>query len=186
MRKAGLLKTFGRRLIQAATLDPKLYDECAGNTRLVWPALIVVVASGAAGTLGQYVGRDFELAALLDSLVRGTLIWTASWPVLTGVAYAVGRWVLGGTGSFGGLFRGVGWAFTPGILQILIGLESLVFVAYVVPMIWVVAAGMAATSRTLRISSSRAMIATLVAWGVWMVVGFMLLLVQGLLPSFTF
>ena len=179
------MKAFGRRLLRAATLDPKLYDECVENRRLLWPALMIVVAGGVAGMLGQYLGRDFELDALLDRLLRGTLVWTLSWPVLTGVAYAVGRWILGGEGSFGGVFRGIGWAFTPGVLQVAIALPPLSFVAFAVPVVWIIAAGMAATSRTLRISSSRAIIAILAAWAVWAPLGFVVIVALGFLPSFT-
>jgi hypothetical protein len=179
------MRKFGRRLIQAATLDPTFYDECIENRRLVWPALLVVVAGGAAGVMGQYIGRDFVVDALLEKMLWATLIWTLGWPVLAGVAYAVGRWILGGKGSFGGVFRGMGWAFTPGLLQIAIAFPPLQFVAFAVPMVWMVATGMAATGRTLRISNSRAMIATLLAWGVWAVVGIVLMVIQGILPTFT-
>ena len=179
------MRTFGRRLIQAATLDRNVYDDCIDNRRLVWPALLIVVAGGVAGVLGQYIGRDFEVDALLERMLRATLIWTLGWPVLAGTAFAVGRWILGGTGSFGGVFRGMGWAFTPGLLQIASALPPLQFVAFAVPMVWMVATGMVATGRTLRISSSRAMIATLLAWGVWGVVGIVLMVIQGTFPSFT-
>ncbi len=179
------MKTFARRLARAATLDPNFYDECVENRRLVWPALLVVVAGGAAGILAQYIGRDFEVDAMLEKLMRGTLIWTLSWPVLAGVAFAVGRWILGGEGSFDGVLRGMGWAFTPGLLQIAIAFPPLQFVAFAVPMVWMIATSMAATGSTLRISSSRAMIATLLAWGVWGIVGVVLQIIQGTLPSFT-
>ncbi len=177
--------TFLRRLVQAATLDPKLYEECVDNPRLVWPALAIVLAGGAAGTLGQYPGRNVETDALLENLWRAPLVWAVSWPVLAGAAYALGRWGLGGKGSFGGLFRGLGWAFAPGMLQIAVGLRALSFMAFAVPMVWIVAAGMAATARTLRISSSRAMVAMLAAWAVWLVVQLLVYLVLGMLPSFT-
>ncbi len=179
------MRKFGRRLIQAATLDPNFYDDCIDNRRLVWPALLIVVAGGAAGVLGQYIGRDFVVDALLEKMLRATLIWTLGWPVLAGTAFAVGRWILGGKGSFGGVFRGMGWAYTPGLLQIASALPPLQFVAFAVPIVWMVATGMAATGRTMRISSSRAMIATLLAWGVWGVVGIVLMVIQGTLPTFT-
>jgi len=179
------VRRFLRQLIQAATLDPKLYDECARDARLVWPALLIVVASGVAGTLGQYPGRNVAADALLENLWRAPLVWVVSWPVLAGAAYALGRWGLGGEGTFGGLFRGLGWAFAPGMLQVVIWLRALSFVAFAVPMVWIVAAGMAATARTLRISSTRAMIATLAAWAVWLVVQLLVLLALGMLPSFT-
>lgn len=179
------MRTFAIRLVQAATLDPKIYDACVENRRLVWPALIVVVASGVAGVLGQHIGRDFESAALLEDLLRKTLVWTASWPVLAGVTYAVGRWLLGGEGTFGGVFRGIGWAFTPGLLQVAMALPPLNFVAYVVAIMWIISLGAAATSRTLRVSSTRAMFAILAAWGVWALVGAMVMVAQGTFPSWT-
>ena len=81
--------------------------------------------------------------------------------------------------------RGLGGAFPPGILQVARALPPLAFMAFAVPLVWMMAAGMAATSRTLRISSSRSMIAILAAWGAWGIVGFVAMVILGLWPSFT-
>ena len=112
-------------------------------------------------------------------------MWTVSWPVVAGITYAVGRWLLGGKGKFASIVSGLGWSFTPGLLQITMSLPILGFVAFAVPMVWIITIGIAATSRILRLSSVRAMIAVLVAWGAWLLVGLVVILAQGMFPTWT-
>ena len=179
------MKNFVRQIVQTLTLDSIVFDEFVTNKRLVWPASLIVLASGAAGIVGQYFNHHIEYDAFLNSLLRGTLVWTVSWPVVAGITYAVGRWLLGGTGTFGGILSGLGWGFIPGLLQIAMSLPILGFVAFAVPMVWIITIGIAATSRILRLSSVRAMIAVLVAWGAWLLVGLVVILAQGMFPTWT-
>ena len=179
------MKNFVRQIVQTLTLDSIVFDEFVTNKRLVWPASLIVLASGAAGIVGQYFNHHIEYDAFLNSLLRGTLVWTVSWPVVAGITYAVGRWLLGGTGTFGGILCGLGWGFIPGLLQIAMSLPILGFVAFAVPMVWIITIGIAATSRILRLSSVRAMIAVLVAWGAWLLVGLVVILAQGMFPTWT-
>ena len=179
------MRNFVRQIVQTLTLDSIVFDEFVTNKRLVWPASLIVLASGAAGIVGQYFNHHIEYDTFLNSLLRGTLVWTVSWPVVAGITYAVGRWLLGGTGTFGGILCGLGWGFIPGLLQIAMSLPILGFVAFAVPMVWIITIGIAATSRILRLSSVRAMIAVLVAWGAWLLVGLVVILAQGMFPTWT-
>ena len=182
---SGSMRSFVQQIIQILTLNPTVFDEFVTNKRLVWPGLLIVLASGAAGIVGQYLSHHIAYDAFFNSLLRGTLVWTVSWPVVAGITYAVGRWLLGGKGKFASIVSGLGWSFTPGLLQITMSLPILGFVAFAVPMVWIITIGIAATSRILRLSSVRAMIAVLVAWGAWLLVGLVVILAQGMFPTWT-
>jgi hypothetical protein len=104
------------RIVRAARLDSRVYEEVEADQGAFWQAFGVVALSGMATVVG-ITGR-FNLADLLSGCVLGILAW-AAWAA---IAYLVGTRVFPEPqtrADWGELLRTTGFATAPGILSIL-------------------------------------------------------------------
>lgn len=160
------------RMIGAATLDIKTYEEVEKDPEALTQALIVVVASAVAGGIGSL--------AVLG--VRG-LIWTTvsalvGWVLWAGVIFIIGTKVMPEPttrSDINELLRTIGFAASPGVLRVLGIIPFLGWVIGIGIAIWMLITGVVAVRQALDYTSTgRAVVVCLIGWVVMMAVMFVL------------
>jgi hypothetical protein len=152
--------TFVERMIGAAKLDTRVYEEVEADQSATPQALAVVVLASVAGGLGVGAGVSGIVAATVGGLV-GWAIW--AWLI-----YFIGtRWLPepGTQADIGQLLRTMGFATSPGILRV-VGLVPLLGpIAFVVTAVWTLVTGVVAVRQALDYSSTgRAIGVCLIGW----------------------
>ena len=156
------MTSFLKRIVRAARLDSRLYEEVEADQNAFGQALAVVLASSLA-MMVSVTGR-FSPSELLSGLILGILGW-ALW---SAVAYLVGARLCPEPqtrADWGELLRTTGFAAAPGILAIL-GVVS-VFSGFItfLASIWMLLAFTVAVRQALDYRSTvRAVAVCFAAW----------------------
>lgn len=158
--------TFFRRLVGAAMLDIGTYEEVEADRTATAQALAVVVCSSLAAGIGArgMNGGSATLAFFASASVIALLTW-AAWALLM---FQIGSRLLPASETRvdpGELLRTLGFAATPGLIQVfgvLPGARSAVFVLAVV---WTLAASVMAVRQALDYTSTaRALAVCSLGW----------------------
>jgi Yip1-like protein len=158
--------TFVDRMIGAARLDPRAYEEIEADEKATLQALAVVALSAVANG----IGRGEEVLAI-GFAVQALFMWV----IWAGLSYAVGVYLIPEpqtNANLGQMLRTIGFAASPGILRFFR------FIPFLGPRlsfavnIWVVAAMIVAIRQALDYKSlGRAAVVCLIAWFVAMLMG---------------
>ncbi|RPH85278.1 MAG: hypothetical protein EHM88_01730 [Candidatus Rokuibacteriota bacterium] len=152
--------TFIERMIGAAKLDTRVYEEVEADRTATPQALAVVVLASAAAGIG--IGEG--LRGLLFGTVAGLLGWVI-WAWLT---YFIGtRWLPepGTQADTGELLRTIGFATSPGILRVLGVVPGLGPIVFVVTTVWTLVAVIVAVRQALDYrSTARAVGVCIIGW----------------------
>jgi hypothetical protein len=156
------MANFQDRIIRAARLDAKLYEEVEADREATGQAMAVVVMSGVAagiGTLGT---------GGLFGVVGGTLLAIGGWFVWAFLTYFIGTRLFSEPqtkADLGELLRTIGFASAPGLFRVfgfVPGLGPLIFMA---AGIWMLVAMVIAVRQALDYTStSRAAGVCLIGW----------------------
>jgi hypothetical protein len=154
---------FGQRILRAAKLDQRLYEEVENDKTSLGQATIVVVLSSAAAAIGGARGH-LSIGGFVASGVVALLAWYV-WAYLT---YLIGTRLLPETGTeadLGQLLRTTGFSSAPGLIQlfgIIPGLAGMVFVA---AWVWMLMAMVIAIRQALDYSTTaRAVGVCVIGW----------------------
>ena len=154
-----------QRMLGAARLDAATFENVEHDTGATLQALLVVILASVAGGIGALLAEE---STIVDALVFGVLLGIVSWAVWAFMVWIIGSTVLRTSethANWGQLARGIGFAQTPAILNILaflpFGIGGIIsFVAF----IWRVAAILVAVRQCLDYTSTlRAFFVVLVA-----------------------
>lgn len=142
--------TFLRRMIGAAMLDPGTYEEVERDPSATPQALAIVVFSALAAGIGAKGAQDGStvLAFFAQASVIALLAW-AGWALLT---YEVGSHLLPAPdthGDAGELLRTLGFAATPGLLQVFAILPRMRGFVFAVAILWTLAGSVVAVRQAL-------------------------------------
>jgi len=152
--------TFVERMIGAAKLDTRVYEEVEADQSATPQALAVVVLASVAGGLGVGAGVSGIVAATVAGLV-GWAIW--AWLI-----YFIGtRWLPepGTQADIGQLLRTMGFATSPGILRVVGLVPILGPIAFIVTAVWTLVTVVVAVRQALDYSSTgRAIGVCLIGW----------------------
>jgi hypothetical protein len=152
------------RLIPALRLDPALYAEVSADRAASWQAFLVVLLSGVSNGLGLMPGLGAAgIWAGAGAAVLGWFLWTL---VVFAVAAPFGRRLPGRS-----LLRALGFATAPGAFLIAGAVPALARVARPVIVIWLVAATVVAVEAVYGMSRRRAVLVSVVAFLVYLVLG---------------
>ncbi len=121
-----------QRVIGAARFDRESYLWMLWNDRAGGDAAILVLITQGLLTLGL-VGLD--PGVFLQLFIGGLFFWL----IYAGIAYAVSKYFLDGSGQFGGVMRIAGFAFPTTILVLAFRFFMDVRLAYLASLIWFVA-----------------------------------------------
>lgn len=158
--------TFVERMVGAAKLDPRAYEEIEADRSATPQALAVVVLAAVAGGIG--VGEGVR------GLVLGTVAGLVGWAIWAWLIYFIGtRWLPGPDtrADMGELLRTIGFATSPGILRVA-GLVPLIGpIVFAVAAVWTLVAVVVAVRQALDYrSTGRAIGVCLVGWLVQLVI----------------
>jgi hypothetical protein len=152
--------TYVQRMVGAARLDPRVFEEVENDRTATPQALGVVVLSSVAGGIGVGAG--------VPGLVGGTLAGLVGWIIWAYLIYLIGtRWLPepDTRADTGELLRTIGFATSPGILRVVGGLPVLGPLVIVATAIWTLVAVVVATRQALDYrSTGRAVGVCIIGW----------------------
>ncbi len=114
------------RMLRAARLDGSLYAEVKADTTTTAQAVTVVALVGLAHAVGASLRsvtlwEEEPVAAFVVALITETTFWA----VASFAIHLVGRYIFGGTATYGQVLRPFGFACVPGLLILIAALASL-------------------------------------------------------------
>ena len=152
--------TFLERMVGAAKLDTRVYEEVEGDRTATPQALAVVVLASVAGGIG--VGEG------LRGLIFGTVAGLVGWAIWAWLTYFIGtRWLPEPEtrADIGELLRTIGFATSPAILRVLGVVPFLSAIVFSVTAIWTLVAVVIAVRQALDYrSTGRAIGVCLIGW----------------------
>ena len=148
------------KMIRAARLDVRVYEEVEHDQGATGQALLIIVLAAVAGGIG---GLSEGLGGLLVRVIGAVLYWA----LLSGAAYLVGSTLLrtqATQATWGQVLRTVGFAYSPGILSILGFIPFLGPILLVIISLWILVAAIVAIRQALDFSTLRAVGTAVAAW----------------------
>lgn len=162
-----------QRMMGAAMLNVATYEEVEADRTATSQAAIVVAivaVATAIGAIGE--GTGGIIAGLIGALV-GWLVWSA-------ITYFVGTKLFGGTADLGEMLRTIGFAQTPGVLNVLGIIPILGGLVRFVVFLWVLVAVVVAIRQALDFSTGKAVGTAIVgAIAYWLIMMLVMLVFGG-------
>ena len=158
------MTTFAYRLLGAARLDARIYEEVEADRQATFQAVAVVLLASASGGIGL-LGLDWSNPQFLVAQTVGALIAWLAWASLTcliGTRFLPEPQTRADVGQ---LLRTLAFASTPGVLRILGVVPTVGFTIYVIASIWMLVAMVVAVRQALDFTSTgRAVGVCVVGW----------------------
>jgi hypothetical protein len=158
--------TFVERMVGAAKLDVRVYEEIEADQSATPQALAVVVLAAVAGGIG--VGEGVR------GLVVGTVAGLVGWAIWAWLIYLIGtRWLPepDTKADVSELLRTVGFATSPGILRVVGFVPLLGPLVFVVTAVWTLVAVVVAVRQALDYrSTGRAVGVCIIGWLIQIVI----------------
>lgn len=163
------MTTFTRRVLRAAVLDGRVYEEVEPDTRATGQAIGIILLTSVAGGVG-WLGLGAPNAQSLVAGIIGSLVGWMAWATLT---YLIGTRLLPEPqtrADVGQLLRTTAFASAPGVLRVL-GVVPVVGPAfYALVSLWMLLAMIVAVRHALDYrSTSRAVGVCIVGWALSLV-----------------
>jgi hypothetical protein len=163
------MTSFGRRLIGAARLDPRIYEEVEADTGALGQAVGVVLLSSVAAGIGLAGLGALRFPGLLVGSLAA-LAWWISWAVLT---YMIGTHLLPEArtrADAGELLRTIGFSAAPGLLAIVAVVPGLTRPVFLIIALWMLATMIVAVRQALDYSTTaRAIAVCVTGWALSLV-----------------
>jgi hypothetical protein len=165
------------RIIRAAKLESLLYEEVATEKNATSQALVVVLLSSLAASLGA------STHAGLGGLVMEGLVALLAWSVWALITYILGVKlfpVSRTSASHRGLWRTLGFASAPGVFRVFGAIPGVTGTAFLVAAVWMLIAAVIAVRQALDYTSTiRAAGVCVPGWLVYVFLLFLPLLLLG-------
>ena len=157
------------KMIRAAMLDIRLYEEVEANVEGTLEAMEVVILSSLLGGIGM--GGDIlseeGRGMFLKYLLMGSFSTVAAWFGWAYLTYVIGTRFFSGQGTeatYGELLRTIGFASSPGVIQLFGVITPLQTIAFLVAVIWSLVAMVVAVRQVLKFTTGDAVKTCLVGW----------------------
>jgi hypothetical protein len=171
------MSSFVDRVVGAARLDARVYEEIEADTTATGQAMAVVAAAAVAAGIGSL--RSGPAGAVV-AVVAGLVGWFA-WAFVT---WLVGTKLLpepGTSADLGQLLRTIGFAAAPGLLNVLGIVPFFGWIVAFVAWVWQLVAMVVAVRQALDYTSTgRAVLVCVVGWVIYLAVTVGLGLVMGI------
>jgi hypothetical protein len=141
---------FIARMIRAAKLEPCLYEEIKTDSSATRQALVVVLLSSLAASIGALTHAG--LGGLLMEGPVALLAWYV-WVCMTYIIEAIFSLVSPTSVSHRELWRTLGFASAPGMLRILGAIPGLTGLAFLITAVWMLVAAVIAVRQTCNYTS---------------------------------
>jgi hypothetical protein len=158
--------SFVERMIGAARLDARVYEEVEHDEQATVQAMSVVLMSAVAAGIGSLSGG-------IVGLVVGAILAVVGWAVYAGVAYWVGTTLFKGehtSATWGELLRTLGFASSPRLLLVLMVIPVLGLIVALAVLVWMLFTTVVAIRQALDFDTGRAIATAVVSWVVLLVV----------------
>ena len=156
------MSSFNERLIGAAKLDIKIYEEVEADKGAMNQAIGVVILSSLAAGLGVIGKAGFV------GLLMGAFMALIGWFVWAYLTYVIGTKILPEPqtkADLGELLRTIGFSSSPGLIRVLGIIPGLSFLVYSVAAIWMLVAMVVAVRQALDYHSTwRAVGVCIIGW----------------------
>jgi hypothetical protein len=156
------MSSFKDRLIGAAKLDVKIYEEVEADKGAMNQAMGVVILSSVAAGLGGIAQAGF------GGILVGTLMALIGWFVWAYLTYVIGTKILPEhqtKADLGELLRTIGFSSSPGLIRILGIIPGLSFLVFSIAGIWMLVAMVVAVRQALDYHSTwRAIGVCIIGW----------------------
>lgn len=150
------------RMIRAAKLDVRLYEEVETDRAAMVQATVVVILSGLAAGIGHISSGGFS--GVLGMTIAALLGWYL-WAFLT---YFIGTRLLPETqthADYGQLLRTIGFSSSPGVIRVLGVVPPLAAPVFLIAGIWMLLAMVIAVRQALDYTSTfRALAVCILGW----------------------
>ena len=158
------------RMIRAAMLDTSLYEEVehdrSATSQAMQVVLIVALASGIGGALWKLL--TLNPIDAVSGLVGGILVAVLGWLAWALVTYIIGAKVFGGTATYGEMLRTLGFAQSPNVLLVFMGVLGAIpligGLLRLALLVWVLLAGLVAIRQALDVSTGKAVLTAIIGW----------------------
>jgi hypothetical protein len=152
------------RMMRAARLDSNLFEEVEHDLNATSQAATVVGIVALCSGLGNGIAMAMEgqTGLAIAAFVGGILMAFVSWVAWAYITYFVGTSLFKGQATPGELLRTIGFAQTPGALNILAFVPFLGGLVGLVAGIWALVAGIIALRQALDISTGQAIITAII------------------------
>jgi hypothetical protein len=158
------MTTFVHRLLGAARLDSRIYEEVEADRQATLQAVVVVLMASAAGGIGL-LGLESSAPELVLARIAGALLGWLSWATLT---YLIGTQFLSEPqtrADVGELLRTLAFASSPGLLRIFGLIPHIGVTIYAVASGWMLVAMIVAVRQALDYRETwRAIAVCVVGW----------------------
>jgi hypothetical protein len=156
------MASFAQRMIGAAKLDARVYEEVEADTSALGQAMAVVVLASLAAGIGGIAHKG------IMGLILGTVVALVGWFIWALLIYFIGAKLLPEpqtSSNVGELLRTIGFADTPGLLHIMGLVPILGGVIGIVVSIWMLIAMVVAVRQALDYTSTlRAVGVCILGW----------------------
>ena len=171
------MASFVERVVGAARLDARVYEEIEADATAMGQAMAVVAAAALASGVGSFSSGAMTA---VGAVVAGFVGWFV-WALLT---WLIGTKLLpepGTSADLGQLLRTLGFSAAPGVLNVLGIVPLLGWVVWLVAMVWQLAAMVVAVRQALDYrSTGRAVLVCFVGWIVYLAISIGITLMMGL------
>jgi len=171
------MASFVERVVGAARLDAKVYEEVEADPTAMSQAMAVVAAAAAASGVGSFGSGAVTAVGVM---VAGFVGWFV-WALLT---WLIGTKVLpepGTSADLGQLLRTIGFSAAPGMLNVLGIIPVVGLIVAFVAAVWQLAAMVVAVRQALDYrSTGRAVLVCFVGWIVYLAISIGFTLIMGL------
>lgn len=169
------------RMIRAAKLDARLYEEVEADTEAMRQAVAAVVLSSVAAGIGTISRGGF--AGVIPSILLGTIFALISWFVWAYLTYFIGTKLLPEVrtkADLGELLRTIGFSSSPGLIRVLGVIPGLAGLVFFVASIWMLIAMVIAVKQALDFESTlRASGVVLIGWIIQLLITLLLFSILG-------
>ncbi len=166
-------KNLKDRIIRAAKLDVKLYEEVEADKKAMGQAMLIVVASSLAAGIG-IIGKGGSAG-----IIGGTIAALIGWYIWAFLTYFIGTKILPESqtkADLGQLLRTIGFSTSPGLIRILGIIPGLAPVVFPIAAIWMLVAMIIAVRQALDYTKTfRAVAVCVIGWIIQVVIVVILL-----------
>lgn len=153
----GIRSSFVERMMGAATLSVPIYEEVERDTTATGQAAGVVALVAVASAIG---GVEHGASGIL----LGVIMAFVGWIVWAFVTLFIGTRLFAGTSDMGEMLRALGFAQSPGVLNVIGFIPLIGWIVALVVAIWQLVCGIVAVRQALDFTTGKAIITVIIGW----------------------
>jgi len=172
-----MMNKFTDRMVRAAKLDVRLYEEVEADKTAMGQAMKVVILSSIAAGIGAISKTG------IGGIIVGTIAALIGWYIWAFMIYVIGTKLLPGPqtkADHGELLRTIGFSSSPGLIRVIGIIPGLTSIVFSVASIWMLFAMVIAVRQALDYKGTfRAVAVCFIGWFVQMLILVMVISILG-------